>query len=157
MFFQDRFTKWISPNLAIRKIRRITTFVTNKGLCRYKRLMFGVNAAPEIYQHIIGQQISDISGVVNFIDDLIVFGENENEHNVRLDKLLSRLKKGLTLNAEKCEFGVPEIQVLGYNIGQKGISVTSEKIKAISEVREPESASEVRSFLGLVNFCGRFI
>ena len=138
--------------------RKITTFITHKGLFRYKRLMFGVNAAPEIYQHIIGQLIADIPGAVNFIDDLIVFGKDENEHDARLEKLLNRLKeKGLTLNPEKCEFGVPRIQVLGYDVGPNGISVTSEKIKAISEARRPENVSETRSFLGLVQFCGRFI
>ena len=60
--------------------RSITTFVTPFGIFRYKRLMFGINAAPEIYHNIISQILSDCEGAINYMDDILVFGKDENEH-----------------------------------------------------------------------------
>ena len=61
------------------------------------------------------------------------------------------------MNPDKCMFRVPKITFMGLVLSSKGIGPTDEKVKAILEAREPESATEVRSFLGLVNFCARFI
>ena len=54
--------------------RDITTFATHMGLYRYKRLMFGINAAPEHYQRIIRNVLQDCDGVQNISDDIIVHG-----------------------------------------------------------------------------------
>ena len=66
-------------------------------------------------------------------------------------------KLGLTLNAEKCIFGCSKITYVGYDISDKGISVSDKKVKAIVQARVPKDVTELRSFLGLVNFVGRFI
>ena len=71
----------------------ITIFVTHHGLFCYERLSFGVNAAPEKYQHIISQVKAGIEGVVNIADDLIVHGKTVVEHDQSLHKLLARLKE----------------------------------------------------------------
>ena len=84
-------------------------FITHKGLLRYKRLMFGVTSAPEKYQQVIQQVLHDCSGTANISDDIIVYGSDTAEHDVRLEKVLARLKdKGLTLNEEKCVFHMPK-------------------------------------------------
>ena len=71
---------------------------------------------------------------------------------------MERLReKGLTLNADKCWFQISKIEFIGYVLSEKGIAPTEEKVKAVLEAKEPATASEVRSFLGLVNFCSRFI
>ena len=138
--------------------REITTFITHKGLYRYKRLMFGMNSAPELYQHTLAQVLSDCEGVINYIDDVVVFGRNEEEHKQRLTKVLEKLEKcGLTLNKEKCQIHLREIEFLGFHISAEGVKPTDEKITAISKARKPKDASEMRSFLGLVSFCARFI
>ncbi|XP_050335789.1 uncharacterized protein K02A2.6-like [Bactrocera neohumeralis] len=59
----------------------ITTFITHKGLFRYKRLMFGVNSAPEIFQRIMEELLSPCKNVLNYIDDVIIFGSSEQEHD----------------------------------------------------------------------------
>ena len=56
--------------------RDVTTFVTHRGLYRYKRLMFGITSAPEKYQKIISDVIQGCDGVVNIADDLIVYGSD---------------------------------------------------------------------------------
>lgn len=138
--------------------RQYTTFATHTGLYRYKHLMFGVSAAPEIYQHVIQQALQGCPGVKNISDDLIVFGKNQQEHDTNLNGVLSRLQdRGLTLNGEKCKFNVPKIKFFGYIISAAGVRPTDQTVAAIRNARKPNNASEVRSFLGLVNYCSRFI
>ena len=138
--------------------RDITTFVTHDGLFRYKRLSFGVNATPEKYQHIISQVVADTEGVVNIADDLIVHGKTVVEHDQNLHKLLARLEeKDLTLNGEKCTFGMYKVVFMGILLSKHGIGPTEEKVRAVKEATRPSSASDVRSFLGLVGFSSRFI
>ena len=151
--------KWGFHQLELEpESRKITTFVTHCGLYRYKRLLFGINAAPEIYQHEIHKVIQGVPGTANVSDDIIVHGATQEEHDERLRQTLSRLKDvGLTVNADKCVFGVSEMVFLGHKLTSRGIDPAKEKVKAVAEVREPQTATEVRSFLGLVNFCARFI
>ena len=80
------------------------------------------------------------------------------EHDARLNKVMERLReKGLTLNSDKCQFRISKIEFMGHVLSEKGIAPTEEEVKAILEARRPTTVSEVRSFLGLVNFCLRFI
>ena len=138
--------------------REITTFVTHKGLRRYKRLMFGISSAPEVYQHVIQQALEGCNGVRNISDDIIVFGKDAAEHNANLEQVFKRLgEKGLTVNREKCLFGVAALTFFGVVVSGNGVSPEDKKIEAIRTVRKPSNAAEVRSFLGLVNYCARFI
>ena len=68
--------------------RDITAFATHDGIFRYKRLSFGVNAAPEKYQHIITQSMAGLQGVSNIADDLIVHGRDTEEHDKELNRFL---------------------------------------------------------------------
>ena len=138
--------------------REITTFATHTGLYRYKRLLFGVNAASEQYQYEIASVLAGIEGVENISDDIIVHGADQGTHDRRLHQVLARLLKcGLTLNGEKCQFSIKKLQFMGMMLSEKGIGPTEERVKALVGARQPENAAEVRSFLGLVNYSSRFI
>ena len=138
--------------------REITTFTTHEGLYRYKRLMFGISSASEIYQQVTGQVVQGLEGVRNLSDDIVVYGTDQADHDEKLAKVLDRLlERGLTLNREKCKFGLSRIVFLGHVISSEGIRLDDEKIKAVAETRKPMNSSEVRSFLGLANYCGRYI
>ena len=63
--------------------RGITTFTTHAGLYRYKRLMFGVTSAPEIYQHAIQQVLHGCEGIRNVSDDIIIHAKDEHESTMR--------------------------------------------------------------------------
>ena len=140
------------------KSRELTTFTTHDGLYRYKRLMFGISAAPEIYQHTIQQVLHGLPSVKNISDDIIVFGKDKSEHDKNLHGVLGRLQeRGLTLNSEKCMFSVPEITFFGFDISARGIRPNNQSVEAIRNAPTPTNASEVRSFLGLASFCRRFI
>lgn len=136
----------------------ITVFATDDGIFQYKRLSFGINAAPEKYQHIITQSVAGLKGVANIANDLVVHGHNGEEHDQNLIKVLERLEgKNLTLNADKCTFCITKLVFMGLLLTKHGIGPTEEKVKVIVELSQPQSPSEVRSFLGLVGFSARFI
>ena len=137
--------------------RGITTFVSHLGLFRYKRLMFGISSATEKYQQIM-QQVLQGTGAVNIIDDVVVHGANQQEHDKMLINVLKRLKEcGMTLNKEKCKFNLSKIKFFGLVLSERGIGPAEEKVSAVIEARKPKDATELRSFLGLVNYSGRFI
>ena len=69
--------------------RVITTFITHKGFYMYKRLMFGISSAPELYQHTIEQVLAGCEGAYNIDDNIIIYGRMVEEHDSRLQKTLS--------------------------------------------------------------------
>ncbi len=138
--------------------RAITTFATHRGLFRYKRLIFGVNAAAEIFQHAIQTVIADVKGAFNVSDDIIVFGSDKQSHDSALENTLKKLhENGLTINAQKCKFSQTQVTFYGHVFSGKGISPDPEKVKALHESQKPQSAPEVRSFLGMAQYSARYI
>lgn len=135
--------------------RYITTFATHLGLYRYKRLFFGVNSASEIFQEAIRQALNGLQGVVNISDDLLCFGSSQEDHDTNLRALFQRLReKKLTLNPDKCEFDKTSLDFMGHTFGQDGVRPSESKLKSILWLPTPSNASEVRSLLGMMNFCG---
>lgn len=138
--------------------RDITTFATHQGNYRYKRLNFGVSCAPEMYQKTLQQILHDCPGSHNILDDIVCHGENEREHDERLDKLLTTLEnRGLTLHRDKWKFNIPRFEFMGHVLSEQGMGPSEVKVRAVMEAREPKSATEVGSFLVLVNFSARYI
>ena len=102
--------------------------------------------------------VSDIGGVQNIADDLIVHGENNEEHDRNLYRLIQRLaEKNLTLNLEKCQFRMDKVVFMGLLVSKYGVGPTEEKVRAVLEANRPSTPTEVRSFLGMVGFSARFI
>ena len=138
--------------------RNMTVFYTHQGLRRMKRLNFGTNAAAELFQEEVRKSISDISNCYNTYDDIIVFGRDQKEHNEALFRILQRLADlGLTLKREKCEFNLREIKFFGYIFSEQGMRPDPEKVEAVRKAQEPQTVTEMRSFLGMCNFCSHFI
>ncbi|XP_065073800.1 uncharacterized protein K02A2.6-like, partial [Ochlerotatus camptorhynchus] len=138
--------------------RPITTFITKTGLYRYERLMFGVSCAPEIFQKTMEAILAGLEGIIIYLDDIVVFGETRAEHDKRLQALLKRLEQyGVLLNEQKCVYGVTEIEFLGHVLNSEGVKPTENRVMAIKCFREPKNVSELRSFLGLVTYVGRFV
>ena len=128
------------------------------GVFRYNRLNFGINTAGEIFQRVIEDVISGLSGVINMSDDLLVHGSTEAEHDENLRKVLQQLStNGLTLNTAKCVFKAKEVDFYGMHFGANGVSVQESKVDALVKAGSPKSVSELRSLLGLANYCSRFV
>ncbi|KAL5475949.1 hypothetical protein EMCRGX_G025829 [Ephydatia muelleri] len=102
--------------------------------------------------------LGDMDGVVDLIDDILVFSKTQAEHDRRLDQVLQRLLSAeLTLNASKCEFSKTDVRFLGHVVSNKeGINLDPEKIKAITLFPEPQVVGEIRWFLWIVNQLSKF-
>lgn len=138
--------------------RHITTFITNKGLFRYKRMMFGISCAPEIFQKTLERILSGCEGVINFIDDILIYGKDSEQHDVRLNKVLGVLKEHhVLLKKEKCIFKITKVNFLGHELSEYGVRPLDKYISAIKEFRAPENIAELQSLMGLVNYVGKWI
>jgi hypothetical protein len=93
-----------------------------------------------------------------FIDEIVVFSKTAEEHASRLESVLQRFNKAnLQLHPGKCEFAQPSVNYLGYVLSDKGVSVSSDKVKAVKEYPARKNAREVRAFLGLASFYRRLV
>ena len=87
-----------------------------------------------------------------------MYGKDQESHDEILHKVLNKLQsKGLTLNKKKCQFSQSQIKFFGYIFTADGISPDPEKVESIKSTPAPTNCQELRSFLGMVNYCGRFI
>ena len=135
----------------------LTTFVTPFGRFCFHRLPFGITSAPEHFQRRMQEILGDIEGVVCLIDDVLVYGRTQEEHDECLLKVLCRLQnEGLTLNRDKCQFSQKQVPFLGQVVDESGIRPDPEKVTAIRNVRVPTSVGEIRRFLGTVNQMSKF-
>ncbi|XP_062542458.1 uncharacterized protein K02A2.6-like [Armigeres subalbatus] len=138
--------------------REITTFVTPNAYYRYKRLMFGMNCAAELFKRQIERVLQGLPGTKVFIDDVLVYAATKQEHNERVEAVFKRLEEhGLTVNEDKCEIGKETVNFMGHTLSSQGIRPTNEKVSAVQAFRQPQDAKEMRSFLGLVNYLGKFV
>lgn len=122
------------------------------------RLLFGISCAPEIFQRLLEQILNGCEGCFNYIDDILVFGDTKGQHDIRLGKVLERLKSyDITLNNEKCVYAATSVKFLGHQLSSEGIKPCHDKVASIKQFREPRTTEETRSFLGLVNYVAKFI
>ncbi|XP_061745073.1 uncharacterized protein K02A2.6-like [Nerophis ophidion] len=133
----------------------LLTITTQKGLFRYCRLPFGITSAPALFQRAMDQILHGLPGVQCYLDDILCTGSTDQEHLDNLDAALQRLKEyGLRVRKDKCEFFQLSVEYLGHVIDARGLHTAPSKVRAIVDAPPPESVS---SFLGLLNYYGRFI
>ena len=124
----------------------------------YNRLPFGVSSAPSIFQRTMEGILRGMANVCIYLDDILIAGKSEEEHLNLLGEVLTCLEAaGVKLKKQKCAFMQHSVEYLGHNISAKGIRPTQEKIRAIVNATTPQNVSQLRSFLGLVNYYGKFL
>lgn len=135
-----------------------TTVNTHLGLFKFKKLPFGIKTAPALFQSIMDKILHGIPNVVCYFDDILVFASNEQE-NLRILKLvLKRLEEhNVEINWKKCKFFEKTLEYLGHEISESGIRPSKTKTHAIVNAKIPTDLTSLRSFLGLVNFYGKFV
>ena len=102
--------------------------------------------------------LADIPHCAAFLYDIIVTGATEEELLANLDKVLTKLEEsGLTLNQNKCVFFASEVIYLGHKINAAGLQPTDDKVGAVWDAPPPKNTTELKSFLGLVNYYWKFI
>ena len=138
--------------------RYITTFTTHVGLFRYKRLNYGTNAAAELFQHTLQQQLQGLTGVRNIADDIIVYGQTREEHDTAIDNCLQRLyDRGFRLNKSKCRFLSSSLDFFGQVFSEAGIQPDPKRVTDLRNAPRPQNVHEVRSLLGMANYSCKYI
>ena len=138
--------------------RHMTVFYTHQGLRQFKRLSFGTNSAAETFHDEMANTLGDIPQVENIYDDILVFGRTQREHDLALVSALQRLEDcGLTCGLDKCQFNSNSVKFFGVIFSKDGIAPDPAKLEALEAFTAPTTATEVRSLLGMTNFCSSFI
>ena len=133
------------------------TLSTHRGVLLQRRLPFGIKSAPGNFQHIMEQLTKDMKGVVAYLDDILVSGDNADNHFNNLKALLTRLnEKGLRCRLAKCTFAQPMVEYLGHMMSHGGIA-KGPKVDAVIKMVRPDNVSSLKSFLGSVQFYGKFL
>ena len=128
------------------KSQLLTAFNSPFGRYCFMRMPLGIRSAHEVYQKRISQIVENLEGVETNIDDIIIWGQTEEEHNRRLEEV------GLTLNSEKCQFKMTDVTYIGHVLSKDGIRPDPEKIKAIKDMLAPVDKKGVQRLLGTLKF-----
>ncbi|GKA63936.1 putative reverse transcriptase domain-containing protein [Tanacetum coccineum] len=137
-----------------------TAFRTRYGHYEFQVMPFGLTNAPAVFMDLMNRVCKPYLDkfVIVFIDDILIYSKNKQEHKEHLKMILELLKKEeLYAKFSKCEFWIPKVQFLGHVIDSEGIHVDPAKIEAIKDWTSPKSPTEIRQFLGLAGYYRRFI
>ena len=135
----------------------LTTFLTPFGRYCYRKLPFGITSGPEFFQSQIDKILRNTPHCANLIDDFAVCSETAADHKQHLYDVLKKLQDaGITLNREKCQFFVDEIEFVGHKINGSGICADDRKMAAIKELPTPTCVTDLRSFMGMCQQLSRF-
>ncbi|GKA86649.1 putative reverse transcriptase domain-containing protein [Tanacetum coccineum] len=138
----------------------ITAFRTRYGHFEFQVMPFGLTNAPAVFMDLMNRVCKPYLDkfVIVFIDDILVYSKDEEEHGKHLKIILELLKKErLYAKFSKCDFWLDSIQFLGHVIDRSGVHVDPAKIEAIKSWAAPTTPTEVRQFLGLAGYYRRFI
>lgn len=138
--------------------QKYLTINTHRGLFKYNRLPPGIKSAPGAFQRIIDSMVAGIPGVKPYLDDIMIAGRTKEEHDRSLNEVLERINAyGFHLRIDKCRFGLSQIKFLGHIIDKDGLRPDPAKTSAISQMPAPKNVSQLRSYLGAINYYGRFV
>jgi hypothetical protein len=137
-----------------------TAFTTRYGLYEYTVMSFGLTNAPAYFMYLMNKVFMEYLDkfVVVFIDDILMYSRNKEEHEEHLRLILQKLRDNqLYAKLSKCEFWLEEVSFLGHVITKEGIAVDPGKVRDVLNWKPPTTVSEIRSFLGLAGYYRRFI
>ena len=136
----------------------LTTINTHKGLYVYNRLVFEITSSPAIWQRTMDKILQGLPGVQCNQDDMIITGRTDEKHLTNLRNVLSRLQEyGLNANASKCSFFRKEVVFCGMKVTEVGVHKTEDKSNAVKNAPIPSNKTELRSFLGMVNYYHKWL
>lgn len=133
--------------------------VPGRGLYQFTRMPFGLHNAPATWQRFVDKVLGSLDGsVFVYLDDIIIVTPDFESHVKVIGEVLDKLHKaGLTVNAEKCEFGKKELRYLGYLVTKEGLHTDPSKVECIVNYPAPRNVREVRRFLGMLGWYRNFI
>jgi hypothetical protein len=134
--------------------------ITRYDLYEYMVMSFGLTNAPAYFMYLMNKVFVEYLDkfMVVFIDDLMIFSKNEEEHDEHLHLVLQKLRENqLYAKLNKREFWLKEVSFLGHIISEGGISVDASTVKDVLSWSTPQNVSNIKSFLGLAGYYRRFI
>ena len=137
-----------------------TAFRTRYGLYEYLVMPFGLANAPAYFQRFVNEIFSEMTDkfVIIYLDDFLIFSEDETTHRTHVRSVLQKLRENrLYAKLKKCQFSVPSVKFLGFNISADGRFSDEDKIKSIVEWPCPLSRKDIQKFLGGTNYLREFV
>ncbi|GJQ92652.1 putative reverse transcriptase domain-containing protein [Tanacetum coccineum] len=137
-----------------------TAFRTRYGHYEFQVMPFGLTNAPTVFMDLMNRVCKPYLDkfIIVFIDDILIYSRNEEEHANHLRIILELLRKEkLYANFSKCDFWIRMVQFLGHLINSQGLHVDLAKIEAVKNWASPTTPTEVCQFLGLAGYYRRFI
>ena len=142
----------------------LTTFNTPFGRYRWKRMPFGINSAPEVWQRRMREHIEGLKGVEVIADDFVIVGygntpaEWQSDHDKNVRAFLNRCRdRNLKLNEKKARLRQQEIPFIGHVLTPEGFKPDPCKVEAIVQMPDPTDVHSLRRFLGMVNYLAKFL
>lgn len=137
--------------------REKSAFITPFGLYEYTVMSFGLKNAPSTFQRLINNVIRDLPGVLAYLDDILVIAHSEQEHSLRLGKLLETLDKwNFTINLKKSTFYKANVTYLGHIVGSGVVKPKIANVEAILTYPVPTEKKQLQRFLGMAGYYRRF-
>ena len=137
-----------------------TAFVVQSGFYEFTRMPFGLTNAPATFQYVMDKVLAGLKwkACLVYLDDIIVFGRDLEEHHNNLVQVFERIKAAnLTLKPSKCAFAVSELKFLGHILSKDGVRMDPDKVRCIEEAPQPTNIHEIRSFIGLASYYRNFV
>jgi hypothetical protein len=137
-----------------------TAFSTRQGQFQFTRMPFGLCSAPATFQRVMSSILRDFSWktCLLYLDDILVFGNNLENHNTRLRSILQRFREAnIKLSPSKCVFMRQSVKYLGHIISADGISTDPDKVAAVKNWPTPNNLKELQAFMGLIGYYRKFI
>ena len=130
----------------------LTTCNTPFGRYRFTRLPFGVNSAQDVFQKDI-----DLTCVAAIVDDILVYGKNQEDHDAKLEAVPRRTwERGVKLNPDKCVFRTNQVTYFGHIWSADGLRPDPVKTQGIRDMPLPTSQEELETVLGMATYLGKF-
>ena len=137
---------------------RLCTFNMPFGRYKFKRLPFGLSTAPDVFQKVMAEMFENIEGMEVVVDDILVWGETEEQHDARLIQVLEQARaRHLTLNEAKCHIKKQEVSYIGHILSKEGLKPDPKKTQAIKMMNKPNNKEELQRFLGMITYLAKFI
>ncbi|UYV67953.1 hypothetical protein LAZ67_5002609 [Cordylochernes scorpioides] len=138
--------------------RYLTAFITHMGIYQFKRLPYGLSSAPGAFQRYLSELLMDIKGVSCYLDDIIIGGSSMEDHDKKLNQVLSRLREvNLMLNDAKSIYRQKSLKFLGHIIDDNGVHLGEELMKPLLDAPPPKDKSGLRSLIGMINWFQKYI
>ena len=146
-------------HIALGKSSRAkTAFITPFGKYKFLMVPFGLAQAPAYFQLLMNKVLKGLKFTMTYLDDIIIFSQDELQHLEHLEIVFSRLwEAGLKMKRSKCDFFKSEIHYLGHLISPEGISPLPNKLDSIKHMPVPNSVKEIKQFLGLTGYYRKFV